>query len=90
MLNADCRFRIYPTRIAHWFITVGAGVSTVSDALFPGFPDGEWGTSFLLGTGFDFRLASGMSLTPYIGINGAKTENLDANIAHAGIAITFH
>jgi hypothetical protein len=95
VLMADCRFRIYPTRFAKWYITVGAGVSTISDEIFGPlesgeFAPGEWGTSFLIGTGFDIRVTSGMSLTPYVGIMGAKTENLDANVAHAGLAITIH
>ncbi len=85
----DFRFRIYPSAYSKWFITFGAGLSTVSDGVFPGFT-GEWGTSFMLGTGFDVRVSSGLSLTPYVGLLGAKTENLDANILQAGLAITIH
>jgi len=87
--TADFRFRVYPSAYGKWFISFGAGVSTISDGVFPGW-DGEFGTSFVLGTGFDFRVASGVSITPYVGIQGAKTENLDVNIGQAGLAITFH
>ena len=90
VLMADCRFRVYPAASGKWFITFGAGMSTVSDEVFGPGVLGEFGTAFLIGTGFDVRVASGVSITPYIGIMGAKTENLDANIGHAGLAITFH
>lgn len=88
----DARFIVYPTAWANWNLSVGAGVSAVSEGVYtdPTFPDAEWGTSFMVGTGFDFHLSRGFSLTPYIAIMGVKTENLDANVAHAGLVITFH
>ena len=90
VLAADCRFRIYPSAFGKWFITFGAGMSTISDGVFGPTVAGEFGTSFMIGTGFDVRVSSGLSITPYVGISGAKTENLDANIGHAGLAITIH
>lgn len=88
----DARFIVYPTAWANWHLSVGAGVSAVSEGVYPdvNFPDAEWGTSFMVGTGFDLRLSRTFSLTPYIAIMGVKTENLDANVAHAGLVISFH
>lgn len=86
----DARFRFYTTARSNFFITVGAGLGRIGDGVTGSGVAGELGTGFVLGVGYDIRLGNAASLTPYIHFYGAKTENLDANVAQAGLSITIH
>jgi hypothetical protein len=88
VVSADARFRWYPT--GGLFLAFGAGLSAIGDNVFgPGVPS-EFGTSLVLGIGYDLRVAQKLSITPYVNYSAGKTENLDANVTQVGLSITGH
>lgn len=88
LVMLDARFRWYP--VGGLNLTFGAGLGIVGDGVYgPGIP-AEWGTSFLLGAAWDFRVARGVSIAPYVHYSAAKTETLDAGIAQVGLSFTIH
>lgn len=89
VVTLDMRFRFYFTPSHNLFVTVGAGVSSISGDVFLN-RSGERGTGGVIGLGYDLRLTGKTYITPYVMLFGAKTENLDANIAHAGLSITLY
>jgi hypothetical protein len=91
----DARVRWYP--FGPIFLSFGTGLGIVGDKVYPpaqrqppGATGAEWGTSFLLGGGFDLRVTRGFSLSPSVHYAAVKTENLDANVIQVGLSITIH
>ena len=92
----------YPQPTSGFFLDAGIGVGSinteVSAAGLPGtFNSRTTGLGYQLGTGYDFRIARNVSLTPYatfFGTAGGKVENsdvkIDANVGQVGLAVTIH
>jgi hypothetical protein len=82
--------RFYPAIDGGFFILGGIGIGRL-DVAVDGFGSaGENGSGALLGLGWDLRIASNVSLTPFWNGAGIKISNGDANFGQLGIGLTIH
>jgi len=82
---ADARLRFYPVRTSGFFVTGGMGLGSISIA-----DESEYGLSTVLGLGWDVRVASNVSLTPFWNGIGVVTSNANASVGQIGLGITIH
>jgi hypothetical protein len=91
----------YPQPTGGFFVTGGLGVGSLNvEFKVPGLAtisDKTTGLAYQVGTGYDIRLGTNFSLTPYatfFGTAGGKVEStkekLDANVAQIGLGFTWH
>lgn len=91
----------YPQVASGFFLSGGLGVGTLDvEAGIPGvgtLSAETRGLGYQVGAGYDLRLGTNFSLTPYatyFGTAGGKLENteekLDANVIQIGLGLTFH
>ena len=86
----DARLRWYPSTTGGFFLTTGLGVGSIS-ASADGFGSAsETGVGFMLGLGYDIRVGSGLSLTPFWNGFAVRTDNSDANVGQLGLSLTLH
>ena len=85
----DARVRFYPSTTGGFFLTGGVGAGSMRGD-FGGISATETGVGTILGLGWDIRIASNASVTPYWNGFAMKNDNADANVGQAGIAITIH
>lgn len=81
----DVRFRFYPTLRTGFFITGGLGLGSVSYA-----GDSEFGAGAIVGVGWDIRVGSNVSLTPFWNGFAMQNDNGDANVGQLGLGVTIH
>jgi hypothetical protein len=82
--------RLYPSPSSGFFIVGGVGIGRIDVDLGEFGSAGETGTGALLGLGWDIRLASTVSLTPFWNGAAIKVSDGDANFGQLGIGITIH
>jgi hypothetical protein len=85
----DARVRFYPSETGGFFLTggIGAGSMSVSGG---GFTATQRGTGAIFGLGYDYRVATNASITPYWNGFAMRNSNTDANVGQIGLAITVH
>jgi hypothetical protein len=82
--------RFYPSSTGGFFLLGGLGLGTIY-AKVDGFGDDtETGGGALLGLGYDLRVGSNVSLTPFWNGFAVKTSNADANVGQIGLSVTVH
>lgn len=84
------RLRFYPSLTNGFFLTGGLGLGKVSaDATEIG-TRANTGTAALIGMGYDIRVGTNASLTPFW--NGFSTGALDTNynVGQLGVSLTIH
>ena len=98
-LNAIAQW--YPATTAGFYLSGGLGAGSLrSTDRVPGFAtatDRTTGLGYQFGLGYDIRVRSNFSITPYanfFGTSGAKFENsqekIDGNAAQIGLGLTWH
>ena len=81
----DARLRFYPVPRSGFFLTGGIGLGHISiDS------ETEYGVGVVLGLGWDIRIRSNLSLTPFWNGIGVSTSNADAHFGQLGLGITVH
>ena len=91
----------YPQPAKGWFLSAGVGSGTIhTEVEVPGlgkFSDDTRGFGYQVGTGYDIRVKSNFSLTPfatYFATAGGKTDaggtKIDGNVFHIGLGFTWH
>jgi hypothetical protein len=80
--------RFYPSVTNGFFLLGGLGLGTVSASITGTGSGSETGVGALLGLGYDLRLGSKVSLTPYWNGYAMNSSNLDANVGQIGVGIT--
>jgi hypothetical protein len=85
----DARVRFYPSTTGGFFLTGGLGVGSMRGEV-GGISSTETGVGTMLGLGWDIRVASNTSITPFWNGFAMQNNNVDANVGQAGIAITLH
>lgn len=91
----------YPYTPAGWYIEGGLGVGRVRIEEDLTGELRSRSLSFMIGTGYDFRVASGFSLTPFLNLvsatgdeaklNGTSiSERVGGNLVQFGLALTWH
>ena len=88
----DARVRFYPVRTSGFFLTGGLGLGTISiGAVRVGAARfTEYGVGAVLGLGWDIRVGSKLSLTPFWNGVGVSTANNDVGFGQLGLGITVH
>jgi outer membrane protein with beta-barrel domain len=81
----DARIRFYPSATGGFFLTGGLGIGTIS---YSGTT--ETGLGLLLGLGFDIRVGSNVSLTPFWNGFAVRTSTDDGNVGQIGVGVTIH
>ena len=88
--TVDARARLYTSSTTGFFLTAGVGVGTIS-ADVAGLGSGsETGVGVVLGLGYDIRIGTNVSLTPFWNGFAIKSSNTDANVWQIGLSITAH
>lgn len=83
--TVDARVRFYPSRTSGFFLNGGIGFGGISlDHV------SETGIGLMLGVGWDIKVGSNVSITPFY--NGFAVRNADANanVGQIGIGVTIH
>jgi Outer membrane protein beta-barrel domain len=86
----DARMRFYPSRTGGFFLTGGLGVGTIHASVSGFGSDTESGLGLMLGLGYDIRVGSGLSLTPFWNGFAVRNSNSDANVGQIGLSLTVH
>jgi hypothetical protein len=82
----DARLRFYPVRTSGFFLTGGMGLGHISLD-----NETEYGFGLVLGLGWDIRVGSNVSLTPFWnGVGVATSSNVNASVGQIGLGITIH
>lgn len=81
--------RYYPSSTGGLFLTGGLGVGTVEVAA-GGVSVSETGAAALLGLGWDIRVGSNMSITPFWNGAGISASDVNTNYGQVGLGITLH
>jgi hypothetical protein len=84
------RLQFYPSATSGFFLTAGVGLGTVrADATDIGGRS-DTGTGALIGLGYDIRVGTNVSLTPFW--NGFGTGGIDTNrnVGQLGLSVTVH
>ena len=85
----DARVRFYPSATGGFFLTGGIGAGSIR-ASAGGLSATDNGTGAIFGLGYDYRVASNASITPYWNSFAMKSNDNDANVGQVGLAITLH
>lgn len=82
--------RFYPSATGGFFLLAGLGAGTIRAEVSDFGSETETGVGALLGLGYDIRVGSNVSLTPFWNGFAASTTNSDANVGQIGLGITVH
>ena len=86
-LTAMARF--YPSAAGGLFIVGGLGLGSVETS-FGNLSVRENGGAAVLGLGYDFRIGSNMSLTPFWNGAGLNVSDSNMNYGQVGLGFTMH
>lgn len=86
----DLRAHFYPSAKGGFFLTGGVGASSVSTAISGIASGSETGLAILIGLGYDIRVASNISITPFWNGFAVRTSNTTPNVGQLGVGITVH
>lgn len=82
--------RFYPSETGGFFLLGGLGIGTI-DVSISGFGSAsETGAAALLGLGYDIRVGTNVSITPFWNGVGISASDADANFGQIGLGITIH
>jgi hypothetical protein len=87
-LTAQIRF--YPSATGGFFLLAGLGAGSVRVAVSGFGSETETGFGALLGLGYDIRVGTNVSITPFWNGFGVETSNTDANVGQIGLGLTVH
>jgi hypothetical protein len=85
--------RFYPNATGGFFLQGGLGYGTIEvSGEGDGFSVsvGQSGAGGLLGVGWDIRVGSNISLTPFLNAYAVATDDADADVVQGGLALTIH
>jgi hypothetical protein len=86
-LTAMARF--YPAASSGFFVVGGLGLGSV-EASFGGISARENGGAAVLGMGYDIRVGSNMSITPFWNGAGISASDINTNYGQIGLGLTIH
>lgn len=87
-LTAAVRF--YPSATGRFFLTGGLGVATLDLGISGLGSASDTGVAALLGLGYDIRIGSNVSLTPFWNGIGGSFDGAGANFGQIGLGFTWH
>lgn len=80
----------YPSATGGFYLTGGLGIGVVDLRISSVGSASETGFGALLGLGYDIRLGTNLSLTPFWNGFGINSSRVDANVGQIGLSITAH
>ena len=86
----DARIRFYPSRTGGFFLTGGLGVGMIHVSVDGFGSDTQTGFGAVLGLGYDIRVGSGLSLTPFWNGFAVRNNSSDVNVGQIGLSLTVH
>jgi hypothetical protein len=86
----DARIRFYPSRTGGFFLTGGLGVGTIHVSVDGFGSDTQTGFGAVLGLGYDIRVGTGLSLTPFWNGFAVRNNSSDVNVGQIGLSLTVH
>ena len=86
----DARARFYPSAKGGFFLTGGLGVGTIHAGVTGFGSTNETGLAAVLGLGFDARVGSNVSLTPFWNGFAVRNSTSNANVGQLGLSVTIH
>ena len=86
----DARVRFYPSPTGGFYVTAGFGIGSVAASISGFGSASEVGIGEVLGLGYDIRVASNISLTPYWHMYAVQAGDSDANVGQLGLSVTVH
>lgn len=81
--------RFYPSEAGGLFIVGGLGLGSIEVSV-GGISARENGGAAVLGLGYDFRVGSNMSITPFWNGAGISASDINANYGQIGLGLTIH
>jgi hypothetical protein len=88
--NLVAIIRWYPSATGGFFLTGGLGVGSITIEIDNVGSDTEQGFGALLGLGYDIRVGTSVSITPFLNGFGVRSDDVDANVGQIGVGITVH
>jgi hypothetical protein len=82
--------RYYPSEAGGFFVSGGLGLGVVHEDVAFTAPGNETGFGALLGLGYDLRLGSSVSLTPFANGLFVGNSDTDVNVVQMGLGVTVH
>ena len=82
--------RFYPSATGGFYLLGGLGIGTISASATGFGGSSETGTGAVLGLGYDFRVGTNVSLTPFWNGFAMNSSSSDANVGQIGLGVTFH
>src|SRR5690348_14324266 len=80
----DARVRFYPSRTGGFFLTAGLGVGTIHVSVDGFGSETQTGFGAVLGLGYDIRVGSGLSLTPFWNGFAVRNNSSYVNVGQIG------
>ena len=88
--TVDARVRFYPSRTGGFFLTGGLGLGTIHVSADGFGSDTQTGVGAMLGLGYDIRVGTGLSLTPFWNGFAVRNNRSDVNVGQIGLSFTVH
>ena len=83
-------FRLYPSRTNGFFFTGGVGLGSVELDTETFGSESDVGAGAMVGLGWDIRVGRTVSVTPFVNGMGISIDGSTANVAQAGLGVTWH
>lgn len=81
---------LYPEPASGFFLKGGLGWSTLDLSISGLGSETETGFGFTAGLGYDARVGSNFSLTPYANLVVGSFDGVSTNVLQAGLGLTWH
>jgi hypothetical protein len=78
--------QFYPSSNGGFFLSGGLGLGVLGATGF----DSETGLSVLLGLGYDIRVGSNISISPFLNGYSSSFNSVRVSVGQIGVGITFH
>lgn len=88
--NASAAAYLYPSPLSGFFLKGGVGLSTLDLSIQGLGSDSETGLGLVLGLGYDARVGTNFSLTPYLNFVYGGFDGGSTNVWQAGLGLTWH
>lgn len=88
--SVEGRVRFYPITEKGFYLTGGLGLGAIRAELEDFGDETETGLGLTIGVGWDFRVGSNVSITPFWHGTAVSIEEGDANFGSLGVAVTIH
>jgi hypothetical protein len=90
LATLDARVRFYPWPTGNFYLTGGVGLGALRIDHDVAGSNTKTGVGATLGLGYDLRVGSSVSLSPYITGFGVRVSGTTFNVGQVGLSVTVH